>query len=73
MILFRKLTRFVPNYARRWAAEEGIGTVVAGSIFLGILLLTLVAGKKAQQAYDLLDRQPESAVQVVLTYGNSPM
>jgi threonine dehydrogenase-like Zn-dependent dehydrogenase len=29
--------------------------------------------EKAQQAYDLLDRQPESAVQVVLTYGNSPM
>jgi threonine dehydrogenase-like Zn-dependent dehydrogenase len=29
--------------------------------------------EQAPQAFDLLDRQPESTVQVVLTYGNSPM
>jgi threonine dehydrogenase-like Zn-dependent dehydrogenase len=59
----------------RWSKDRRLAVVwdMIRTVRPDKLITHRLPVEQAPQAFDLLDRQPESAVQVVLTYGNSPM
>ncbi|MEJ2477737.1 MAG: MMPL family transporter, partial [Desulfobacterales bacterium] len=74
-LISSQVSTIAPEMSGRWSKERRLAVVwdMIRNIRPDKLITHRFPVEKAQQAYDLLDRQPESAVQVVLTYGNSPM
>jgi 2-desacetyl-2-hydroxyethyl bacteriochlorophyllide A dehydrogenase len=74
-LISSQVSTIAPELSGRWSKERRLAVVwdMIRTVRPGKLITHRFPVEQAAQAYDLLDRQPESAVQVVLTYGNSPM
>ena len=74
-LISSQVSTIAPELSGRWSKERRLAVVwdMIRTVRPDKLITHRFPVEQAQQAYDLLDRQPESAVQVVLTYGNSPM
>ena len=74
-LISSQVSTIAPEMSGRWSKERRLAVVwdMIRNVRPDKLITHRFPVEKAQPAYDLLDRQPESAVQVVLTYGNSPM
>jgi 2-desacetyl-2-hydroxyethyl bacteriochlorophyllide A dehydrogenase len=74
-LISSQVSTIAPEFSGRWSKERRLAVVwdMIRSVRPDKLITHRFPVEQAPQAFDLLDRQPESAVQVVLTYGNSPM
>jgi threonine dehydrogenase-like Zn-dependent dehydrogenase len=74
-LISSQVSTIAPEMSGRWSKERRLAVVwnMIRNVRPDKLITHRFPVEKAQQAYDLLDRQPESAVQVALTYGDSPM
>lgn len=74
-LISSQVSTIAPELSGRWSKERRLAVVwdMIRTVRPDKLITHRFPVEQAQQAYDLLDRQPESTVQVVLTYGNSPM
>lgn len=73
-LISSQVSTITPELTGRWSKERRMAVVwdMIRAIRPARFITHRVAVEQVAQAYDLLDRQPESAVQVVITYGNSP-
>ena len=74
-LISSQVSTIAPELSGRWSKDRRLAVVwdMIRTVRPDKLITHRFPVEQAPQAYDLLDRQPESAVQVVLTYGNSPM
>ena len=74
-LISSQVSTIAPEFSGRWSKERRLAVVwdMIRSVRPDKLITHRFPVEQAPQAFDLLDRQPESTVQVVLTYGNSPM
>ena len=74
-LISSQVSTIAPELSGRWSKERRLAVVwdMIRTVRPDKLITHRFPVEQAQQAYDLLDRQPESTVQVVLTYDNSPM
>jgi 2-desacetyl-2-hydroxyethyl bacteriochlorophyllide A dehydrogenase len=74
-LISSQVSTIAPELSGRWSKIRRLAVVwdMIRTVRPDKLITHSFPVEQAQQAYDLLDQQPESAVQVVLTYDNSPM
>jgi 2-desacetyl-2-hydroxyethyl bacteriochlorophyllide A dehydrogenase len=74
-LISSQVSTIAPEFLGRWSKNRRLAVVwdMIRTVRPDKLITHRFPVEQAPQAYDLLDRQPESTVQVVLTYGNSPM
>ncbi|MGB8424893.1 MAG: zinc-binding alcohol dehydrogenase [Desulfobacterales bacterium] len=73
-LLSSQVSTIAPELTGRWSKQRRMAVVwdMIRTIRPARFITHRFAVEQAAQAYDLLDRQSESAVQVVITYGGSP-
>lgn len=74
-LISSQVSTIAPELSGRWSKERRLAVVwdMIRTVRPAKFITHRFPVEQAPQAYDLLDRQPESAGQVVLTYGGSPM
>ncbi|MFZ0610791.1 MAG: zinc-binding alcohol dehydrogenase [Desulfobacterales bacterium] len=73
-LISSQVSTIAPELAGRWSKDRRMAVVwdMIRAIGPARFITHRFAVEQAALAYDLLDRHPESAVQVVITYGGSP-
>jgi 2-desacetyl-2-hydroxyethyl bacteriochlorophyllide A dehydrogenase len=74
-LISSQVSTIAPELSGRWSKERRLAVVwdMIRIVRPDKLITHRFPVEQAQQVYELLDQQPETAVQVVLTYGNASM